>query len=328
MFKKSLITTLCFITIMACMTGCNKKTTTSETINSENSSVIEETTETVVEDENTDTEDVVTKSKMLYLNSDMLSTDEFVPNRPEKVLNTDITLPISKDFSEFNDYQVKEYMNKEFEQCTWEDIYVNNYPVSRLVFGDEYGVEASAYFELYTPNTVDVHNADEYIAFLQFDFPVREIDRMTLTSNAEYIDNSIYTLAFISNSVLGNDEECVSGVALTDIIDYYGKPNYINFDYDEETLKEKISNITNEDYVIEDKKIEFTYTLGWIYEDCYMEVEVSERQYGEKMNTDIPYQIRVNSISFLTYNDDVVNAANTINDRDLFIKVYDEVVNN
>jgi len=323
MLKKILIASLCFITIMACMTGCNEETTTntSETGIEETTDVADNTTEDMV-DENE------IKSDLFYLNSDLFSTDAFVVNRPEKVLNSEITLPISKDLSEFNNYQVKEYMNGEFEQCTWEDIYVDNHPVSRLVFGDEYGVEYSVNFLLYAPDTVDVHNAEDYIAFLAFDLPYGEIDRMTLTSNAEYIDNSIFKLAFISNSVLGNDEECVSGIALTEIIDYYGKPNYINFSYDEETLKEKISNFTDEDYVIEDKKIEFTYTLGWIYEDCYMEVEVSERQYGEKMNTDIPYQIRVNSISFLTYNDDVVNAANTINDRDLFIKVYDEVVNN
>lgn len=323
MLKKTLIASLCLITIMACMTGCNKETTTDTT-----EAVIEETTD--VSDnvtENMVDEDEI-KSSSFYLSSDLFSTDAFVPNRPEKVLNTEITLPISKDLSEFNDYQVKEFMNKEFEQCTWEDIYVNNHPVSRLVFGDPYGVDASTCFELYSPDTVDVYNAEEYIAFLTFDFPAREIDRMTLTSNAEYIDNSIFQLAFISNSVLGNDEECVSGIALTEIIDYYGKPNYINFGYDEETLKEKISSFTDGDYVIEDKKIEFNYTLGWVYEDCYMEVEVVERQYGEKMNTDVPYQIRVNSVTFMTYNDAIVEAANTINKRDLFIKTYDEVVNN
>ncbi len=323
MLKKILITSLCLITIMACMVGCNNDTTTGT-----NEGGIEESTD-VAEDatENMDDEDEI-KSTSFYLSSDLFSTDAFVANRPEKVLNTEITLPISKDFSDFNDYQVKEFFNKDFEQCTWEDIYVNNHPVSRLAFGDRYGVDASVCFELHAPDTVDVHNAEEYIAFLTFDFPVREIDTGTLTSNAEYIDNSIFGLAFISNSVLGNDEECVSGIALTEIINYYGKPNYINFDYDEERLKEKISSFTDEDYVIEDKKIEFKYTLGWIYEDCYMEVEVLERQYGEKMDTDIPYQIRVNAINFMTYDEATVEAANKLNKRDLFIKIYDEVVNN
>lgn len=323
MLKKILITSLCLITIMACMTGCNNKTTTDT-----NEGVIEETTDIADNTTENTVDEGEIKSTSFYLSSDLFSTDAFVSNRPEKVLNTEITLPISTDFSDFNDYQVKEFLNKDFEQCTWEDIYVNNHPVSQLAFGDRYGVEASVAFELHAPDTVDVHNADKHIALLTFDFPVREIDTGTLTSNAEYIDNSIFQLVFVNNSVVGNDEECVSGIALTEIIEYYGKPNYINFNYDEETLKERISNFTDEDYVIEDKYIEFYYTLGWIYEDCYMEVKVLERQYGEKMNVDVSYQIMVDSITFMTYNDAVVDAANTINKRDLFIKTYDEVVNN
>ncbi|MBO5341230.1 MAG: hypothetical protein J6A73_00940 [Lachnospiraceae bacterium] len=323
MLKRILVTSLCLITIMACMTGCNNETTTGT-----NEGVIEESTDVAEnETENMDDENEI-KSTSFYFSSDLLSTDAIVANRPEKVLNTEITLPISKDFSDFNDYQVKEFLNKDFEQCTWEDIYVNNHPVSKLVFGDKYGVDASVGFELHAPDTADVHNADKHIALLTFDFPVREIDTGTLTSNAEYIDNSVFRLVFVDNSVVGNDEECVSGIALTEIIDYYGKPNYINFNYDEETLKEKISNFTDEDYVIEDKYIEFYYTLGWIYEDCYMEVNVLERQYGEKMNVDVPYQIMVDSIAFVSYDEATVEAANTLNKRDLFIKIYDEVVNN
>mgnify|MGYP003290708962 CR=1 FL=1 len=95
------------------------------------------------------------------------------------------------------------------------------------------------------------------------------------------------------------------GCVILDKNGNYSKVNFIN----------KTHNFTDEDYVIEDKKIEFNYTLGWIYEDCYMEVEVSERQYGEKMDTDILYQIRVNSVTFMTYNDATVEAANTINKR-------------